>query len=110
MYGNNNYVHVAGAYLDARTDDLVPPVDPVRELDVAHIRRIKQNLLASTARATSLLLVNINVKEVKDVDTEKLAAGGTYPLEVIGGNHRRAALKEVIAQSEHRDDRRYVTH
>lgn len=70
----------------------------LRELDVCHVQVLKAELL-SRPLSLSGKPIFVIAKGLTDVDKFDEKDLDSYELEVIGGNHRREAMKEIIKTS-----------
>ena len=67
----------------------------LRELDPAHVEALKQELLSRPmSSCKTMLVVAQGLKDVKDFDENDV---DSYALEVIGGNHRREVILQILA-------------
>lgn len=74
------------------------PEYTLRELDVCHVQVLKNELLSRPLTQCGKPIVVI-AKGLKDVDKFDEKDLDSYGLEVIGGNHRREAINEIIKTS-----------
>ena len=79
---------------------LIPPRPEftLRRLDESHVEALKMELVSRpTSCGKPLLVTAKGLKNAADLDIKDL---DSYELEVIGGNHRREAIKQIITSAK----------
>lgn len=67
----------------------------LRDIDSCHLAALKQELLSRPmSSGKTMLVVARGLKEAKNFDEKDL---DSYALEVIGGNHRREVILQIMA-------------
>jgi len=89
------YIHQVTQFsgiFSVKVQQLVPPkwTNAVRKLNENHVKNIKQAMLTKPYGAFNMIVVNVTNFSISNLERLKL--------EVIGGNHTRQALQELLEE------------
>ena len=91
-----NLLFVVGIHRVLATSLVSPrPEYRLRQLDPAHVEALKQELLSRPrSSCKTMLVIAQGLKDKKDFDENEV---DSYALEVIGGNHRREVILQILS-------------